>query len=260
VLQEGRILKRIELPVPPVSEGMAIANGKLYLTTKDGRLVCFYDNVLIDADSDVVGLEDRTDGITKRNVRNLFNWEKEEKLSKAEKTNFSSKLPVGVPLAKSKDPAKISEKNTFEPVVPQRNEQEEFERTTSSSDFTSGRFKEYTMVKDDVFPDVKEERNNLAEENIISSSQKLESKEIATNGIYFGLGFMIVFAFILLFASRNWVKFILHFLKRRGMVGSAHSTFSTGRLASCFRRNDREESRNNSFTVRKEEKENESEN
>jgi hypothetical protein len=60
--------------------------------------------------------------------------------------------------------------------------------------------------------------------------------------------------------ERSEAIFILHFLKGKGMVGSAHSTFREGRLASCFCRDDREESRNNSFTVRKEEKENESKN
>jgi outer membrane protein assembly factor BamB len=203
--QEGIILKRVELSVPPVSEGMAIAQGKLYLTTRDGRLICFYDDVSIDSDSGIIDSEERFDKVAENRERRLFNWRKEGGFSRPEKTKISSKIPVGFPLPESKDTVKISERNTFEPIVSQTNEEKEFGRTTSSSDFTSGRFKEYTMVTDDVLPEVREERNNLAEEDIILSSQKLKSKEVVTDGICFGMGFVVVF--LLLFASRNWLKF-----------------------------------------------------
>ena len=37
---DGKKVSQMELPSPPVHEGMAAAYGKLYLTLKDGAVVC----------------------------------------------------------------------------------------------------------------------------------------------------------------------------------------------------------------------------
>jgi hypothetical protein len=38
---EGRTLAQYRLGAPPTYDGMAVAEGRLYLTLKDGRVICF---------------------------------------------------------------------------------------------------------------------------------------------------------------------------------------------------------------------------
>ena len=38
---DGETLFRLDLPAPPVWDGMAASNGRLYLTTSDGKVLCF---------------------------------------------------------------------------------------------------------------------------------------------------------------------------------------------------------------------------
>jgi len=38
---DGRLLSEFRLPAPPVWDGLAAANGGLYLTTMDGKVLCF---------------------------------------------------------------------------------------------------------------------------------------------------------------------------------------------------------------------------
>ena len=38
---DGETLFQLKLPASPVWDGMAAANGKLYLTMSDGKLLCF---------------------------------------------------------------------------------------------------------------------------------------------------------------------------------------------------------------------------
>ena len=38
---DGRTLAQYRLPVPPTYDGMAVAEGRLYLTLKDGKVICF---------------------------------------------------------------------------------------------------------------------------------------------------------------------------------------------------------------------------
>jgi hypothetical protein len=37
----GKSLFRLDLPAPPVWDGMAAADGRLYLATNDGKMSCF---------------------------------------------------------------------------------------------------------------------------------------------------------------------------------------------------------------------------
>ncbi len=39
-VEDGKTLAEINLPAPPAYDGMSAADGKLYLTTRDGRLIC----------------------------------------------------------------------------------------------------------------------------------------------------------------------------------------------------------------------------
>ncbi|PCJ57383.1 MAG: hypothetical protein COA79_16070 [Planctomycetota bacterium] len=39
--KDGKIQKEIKLKAPPVSEGIAIADGKIYVSTNDGKVLCF---------------------------------------------------------------------------------------------------------------------------------------------------------------------------------------------------------------------------
>jgi len=39
--KDGKILGRAQLQSPPVWDGMAAADGRLYLTTTDGAVICF---------------------------------------------------------------------------------------------------------------------------------------------------------------------------------------------------------------------------
>jgi len=39
--EDGRQLSELQLSSPPVWDGLAAANGKLYLTTMDGKVLCF---------------------------------------------------------------------------------------------------------------------------------------------------------------------------------------------------------------------------
>jgi len=41
---DGKKLAEYELESQPVFDGMAAANGRLYLATKDGRILCFAGN------------------------------------------------------------------------------------------------------------------------------------------------------------------------------------------------------------------------
>ena len=41
--RDGKTLAKYDLESPPVFDGMAAANGRLYLATMDGRIVCFHD-------------------------------------------------------------------------------------------------------------------------------------------------------------------------------------------------------------------------
>jgi hypothetical protein len=38
--EDGRQLSELQLPSPPVWDGLAAANGKLYLTLMDGKVLC----------------------------------------------------------------------------------------------------------------------------------------------------------------------------------------------------------------------------
>jgi hypothetical protein len=38
---DGKSLFRFDLPAPPVWDGMAAANGRLYIATNDGKVFCF---------------------------------------------------------------------------------------------------------------------------------------------------------------------------------------------------------------------------
>ena len=38
---EGHLLSSLDLPAPPLFDGLSAAHGRLYLVTSDGRLLCF---------------------------------------------------------------------------------------------------------------------------------------------------------------------------------------------------------------------------
>lgn len=38
--EDGGQIGRLELPSPPIFDGMAIANGKLFITLEDGSVLC----------------------------------------------------------------------------------------------------------------------------------------------------------------------------------------------------------------------------
>jgi len=40
-IHDGKILQKIDLPLPPVVECMSTANGKLFIITRDGKILCF---------------------------------------------------------------------------------------------------------------------------------------------------------------------------------------------------------------------------
>jgi hypothetical protein len=39
-IEDGRLLSELKLPAPPVFDGMAVANGRLFVSTTDDRVVC----------------------------------------------------------------------------------------------------------------------------------------------------------------------------------------------------------------------------
>lgn len=41
--KDGKAIKSIDLPSPPVFDGVSAANGKIYMVTRDGKLACFGD-------------------------------------------------------------------------------------------------------------------------------------------------------------------------------------------------------------------------
>jgi hypothetical protein len=42
-LADGKKMEEVKLAVPPVFDGLAVANGKLYVSFQDGKLMCFGD-------------------------------------------------------------------------------------------------------------------------------------------------------------------------------------------------------------------------
>jgi hypothetical protein len=39
--EDGALVDSLDLPSPPAFDGLSAANGRLYLTTQDGKLICF---------------------------------------------------------------------------------------------------------------------------------------------------------------------------------------------------------------------------
>jgi hypothetical protein len=40
-VEDGSLVKSRELPSPPAFDGMSAAGGRLYLSTRDGKVICF---------------------------------------------------------------------------------------------------------------------------------------------------------------------------------------------------------------------------